>query len=437
MLTGIRQFYLLILLIHEINHSHLPSTPALQNRSLLTLLKYMAVFLPVVIYFIAVNNYAVNIPSQDDYDAILNFLCAWKNAHGIDKFYLLFLQQSEHRILSSRIIYVVYDSIMGNINFRSLIFIGNIQLLLTFLIFISFIKKCLPRHWVLASFVAGLCFFDLNNWENADFAMASMQNYGVVFLFSASMFFYSRKGKWNLFAGLLFQAICTYSSGNGIVASALLAAFNILNGNRIHMYASSLAFIIFSPLYFLHYIPVHEDHRIPAVATMITYFFRFASNHIYYGNNTLSAIAGVAILLILAFLLPVNKKLQPKEDTVPLVCLLGFVIVSMILASVFRAGFGDYIPSRYLVYPHLLIAILFVFLLIRFKDKKIITPLAVLFTVIVLIAYNMNCRSGLKGFAKLKETLKSTDYYYPRKDAAKQAAEQSCRLKIYCIEQNR
>ena len=121
----------------------------------------------------------------------------------------------------------------------------------------------------------------------------------------------------------------------------------------------------------------------------------------------------------------------------PLVCLLGFVIVSMILASVFRAGFGDYIPSRYLVYPHLLIAILFVFLLIRFKDKKIITPLAVLFTVIVLIAYNMNCRSGLKGFAKLKETLKSTDYYYPRKDAAKQAAEQSCRLKIYCIEQNR
>src|ERR1017187_10328490 len=120
---------------------------SITNDYFYNLEKYIFLFLPATVYFYIVNKYAVNIPSQDDYAAILDFLCHYKRAHGIDKFFMLFVQHGEHRILSSRIVYVLYDSIFGNINFRNIIFIGNAQLLFAYSILIIFIKKCLAKYW--------------------------------------------------------------------------------------------------------------------------------------------------------------------------------------------------------------------------------------------------------------------------------------------------
>ncbi len=407
------------------------------NNTSVNIAKYIFVFIPAIVYFILVNKYAVNIPSWDDYDTTLRFLSTYKNAHGIDKFYLLMSQQNEHRIFSSRLVNALYESIMGNINFRALIFSGNLQLLLTFILFISFIKKCLPLNWFIPSLVTGLCLFDISNWENADFALAALQNYGVIFLFLASLFFYSLKNNWYLPVAILLQVICTYSSGNGVVASAVLVAFNLLNKNRLNSYVCILVFLIFSPLYFLHYASIHNSRDMQPVSMITVFFLCFVSHHIYYPGYIISAVTGALILISFIILLPVGKKYRIQENAAIFICIFVFLILSMIMASLFRANSDYMIPSRYLIYPHFLAAILFVLLLVKIKDKKITPLISVLFTLCMLVFYNMNFRGGVKGLTFLKKTLTTTDYYYPDKKAARELADESCRLNIYCIEHER
>src|ERR1039458_9187098 len=96
------------------------------SNNYLKLFYFILLFLSPIIYFIYVNKYTLNIPWEDDYDAILSFLCNTKKTNGFDNLSLYLSQQNEHRILSSTIIFSLYDHIFGTINFRGLILIGNL-----------------------------------------------------------------------------------------------------------------------------------------------------------------------------------------------------------------------------------------------------------------------------------------------------------------------
>ena len=115
------------------------------------------------------------------------YLVRFKSTHGMDKFYMLFEQHNEHRLFFSRIIYILYKHLFGEINFIGLIYIGNSLLIIAFMMCVSFIKKWLPDHWFIASFVLSLCFFDLTDWGAITTAMGSMQNFGIFFLFISSV----------------------------------------------------------------------------------------------------------------------------------------------------------------------------------------------------------------------------------------------------------
>ena len=394
---------------------------------------HVAVFLPAAVYFAVVNRYAVNVPTLDDFDAILDFLCRYRQVHGAQRFFMLFEQQNEHRIFSSRVVYVLYDAMTGGVNFRNLIFIGNLELLATFILLVALLKKAVPRYWFVASLVAGFSLFDLNNWENGDFATGSIQNFGIIFLFTAALYCYNAKTKWQTALAVLLHATCTFSSGNGLVASAFLMLFNFFNNNNLNRYAGTTVFLSCCPLYFLHYTRVDETMVVAPAGHVVQYFFQFASNHIYYdNNNTASVCVGAALLLGLIVTLPINAKFRIREHTTPLVFLLGFVLASMALISVFRANFGYYIPSRYLLYPNLMLALLFVFLLLRIPERTV-KPVAILYTLLVMLTYNMNFRSSIGKLEALQKATMSPNLDYPIKSRADAVLAESCARKIYCL----
>src|SRR5258708_39967878 len=113
----------------------------------ITALKNVWIFLPVIPYFVILLRNAPNIPIMDDYEVILSFLSNWKQAGFGERMALLFSQSNEHRMLTSRLIYVLYYSLFGNINFRTLIFMADLQLVVIALISVYFIRRCLGRHW--------------------------------------------------------------------------------------------------------------------------------------------------------------------------------------------------------------------------------------------------------------------------------------------------
>jgi len=404
-----------------------------------TVLKYVLLFIPAFIYFHYVNKDAVNIPWQDDYDAVLRFLTDYKAASFSDKLSLLFLQHNEHRIFSSRLVYVVYNFLFGYINFRHLIFIADSQVAFIFLIIVSLIKKLLPDNWFLPSLAASMCLFDINNWENANFAMAGMQNYGVIFLCCLSIWLYTKYKKAFIALAVLCQAICMFSSGNGIVASAFVAAFTILSKNRVKAICGTLTFLVSAPLYFLHYNSPASGHPATDMGKIIPYFLDLFGSHVIFNNDKLQMIVGFILVVALIFFQPVTKKLKIKDGTLPLLCVLGFLVSSMVVTAIFRCNVPG-IPansSRYLIYSNFVVALLFVFIVYRLKNRLFKGLVTLPYIVMLMVGYNMNVNHNKLVFDNMRSALLTTPYYYPDQEVAKRIATQACLQKIYCIEDHR
>jgi hypothetical protein len=414
-------------------------TVPIRQFNVISAIKYALLFVPAIVYFFYVYKDGVNIPGQDDYDAILNFLLRYNVAPFKEKIWLLFDQHNEHRILLSRIIYVLYYDFFGNINFRALKFIADTQMIMIFLIMITLIKRLLPQNWLPAAFITSLCLFDLNNWENATFAMAAMQNFGIILLFCCAIMLYNKDKMVFIPLAVLLQTVCVFSSGNGIVASAFIVAFTILNKDKVKVILSTLTFLISSPLYFFHYISPSTGHPATNISKIAIYFFDLSGAHIITHNTTTQLLVGIFVITVLAIVFPINKRFVFKKEALPLVCITGFLLASILVTGIFRCNVSgiEFYPSRYLIYPDFLIAIVFILFVYKIQNKRYLISATVISIVLFLLVYNLNINGNKGSFDGMKDVLTKSTYYYPDSTVAKKIADQACAQKIYCIGQHR
>ena len=409
-----------------------------------TYLGYLLISLPVIVYFTLVSKFALNIPFRDDYPSILTFLNNYKVAFFSDRIALLFSQYNQHRLFSSRLIVLSYYAITGTLNFRHIIFLGNIQLIFTLLFIVHFIRKALPSYWILPSFVMSLCLFDLSDWNNATWAMASLQNLGIVFLMTASLYFYSLNKKAYLSLGILFQFICTFSSGNGIIASAFIVLYALLSKDRAKIIAAIAVFAICSPLYFFHYNndSAHSPARSSIPAAM-QYFLHVLSGHFYYGRHHYFhyVVIGLSLIYIAAilFLAPISKRLSIKKEYAPFVSIMLFILSTMAVICLYRVITG-FVPSRYMIYSNIVTGLIFIIYLVRFSDRKFNNVVSLIFVALMLLCYERNFKLGYAGMKSWKSDIITgkPDPWSPS-DAAmeKTISDKSCQLGIYCIDKEK
>lgn len=400
-------------------------------------LGYGLIAIPVCIYFAVVLKYAVNIPSQDDYGASLQFLCKYRAAAtAADKFFLLFIQHNEHRIASSRLIYLIYYKLLGSLNFVHLIVLANLQLVLILGIATGFIKRASPGFWIIPSLLLSICLFDVNSWENADFAMAGMQNYGVILWFMAALLFYSKSSKW-LPLAIFFQVLCIFSSGNGIIATLVLIAYNILAKNKVNAILAVVFGAVCSCLYFVHYMALPSTHPAFDIVRIAGYFLNIAGAH--WSIDAIVQRAIGAVLCIAGLLFVIRVKLDKRY--LQLLAIAGFLIATMAEISVFRSGMpgNTSFSSRYLVYPNFLFALIIGLWLMKSHDKPVALPLSILSIGLAVYISIRNFDQGIGGFRYLNNILQTTDYYFPEqgKSEAKAISDQSCQFGIYCIDEHR
>lgn len=394
-----------------------------------------AIIIVALVYFSTVNTYALNLPYRDDYNAILEFLNKFKLAGFGEKIALLFSQHGEHRILSSRIVYALYYTITGTINFKDIIFIANLQVVGILLLGMYFLRKCFPANWGIPAFVLGLCIFDINNFENADFAMAGMQNFGIVMLFMLSMFFYSKDNKKMLIPAVLFQLLTTYSSGSGLSASLILFLFCLLSKDKLKSIVSGATFLIFAPMYFIHYKP-GDKMGSSDIGKISDFFFHMVGAHFSFEYGV---ICGVLLLVLLAVTLPFNKKFQFKPGTIPLLCLALFMLASFTTAALFRSSLPilQAYASRYFILNHILTALVFCFLFLKIQDHKLKWPVTIASLLLLLYAYSNNYEYGKNNFALENYRLQNMEFVFPVQEEAKKLTEDACKEGIYCIQEER
>jgi hypothetical protein len=396
------------------------------------------IFIPVFLYFNIVNQYALNIPTRDDYDVILNFLYEFKTGSLREKIILLFSQDNEHRLLHSHLLYALYYILFDHINFRHLIIIGNLQLVAISLISAYFIRKVAGKYWTIAAFIWNLCLFDLNTYENGNFAMACMQNYGVIMLFLLSLFLYSRNNKFIIPAACL-QALCIFSSGNGMVASLFIVILALLSKDRLKKIVSIAVMLIFVPLYFTGYTqpPASDGTHFSTIdlSKAIPYFVKETGAHFSFDY---SLISGMVVLVVLLMVFP-YRKLRTNSDIWPILCILGFLIATMGTIALFRSNLkgAQFQTSRYLIYPQLIAATTCLFILMKLDGLSIRWPVTIILLLLMLKTYSVNFQFGKSGFEREAARAERYEYYYPDRKRARMISDNACNSGIYCLQEER
>ncbi|MBS1779272.1 MAG: hypothetical protein JST70_08095 [Bacteroidetes bacterium] len=407
-----------------------------KSKGYISYLMNVWVLLPALLLFKVINEYSVNIPYVDDYPSILGFLSRYKNASFRDKIALFWEQTNEHRTVYSKMVYLIYYKLYGDVNFFDLIILNNLHWVAAFVMMVVFIRKMLPARWNIAAFVTAVAMFDINNYENSNAAMFGMVNYAQVFFFLLSLYFYDKENKKFLWLAVLFQAVCIFSSGAGLIISVSLLAFNILRRNKLNVITCLATSIIFGALYFVNYIkPAPQGSSDWGVR--IEFFLHELGAHFGY---IYGVYFGVLVAIALVLVLPIKKWKTPSEAQ-PFIAILIFCLASLAATAVLRSGFKmlDSYSSRYFIYPHLIVSIIFIFMLARVEGKKYQWQLTIGFILLMLYTYRENYDYGVAGFERAQYRLQYEEYYwpFPDKDTPRKIAEQACKEDIYCIQNER
>ncbi|WP_229254019.1 hypothetical protein [Dyadobacter sp. NIV53] len=185
------------------------------TKKALTLIFSLIILLPVIIYFMAWDYYAINIPKWDDH-ALKAFIVEYAGADNWkEKIPALFKQHNEHRISVTRMIAWADFTTFGALNFKHLMLAGNLLLLGVIPLWLILLLK--NKKPLFALLPIPFIWLTLAFWENMYWGMASIQNFGVV-TFTLWTFYLCLNPKPIVFTfSLLLAWITVLTSGNGLL----------------------------------------------------------------------------------------------------------------------------------------------------------------------------------------------------------------------------
>jgi hypothetical protein len=354
---------------------------AKQNNHIL----YSFIFLiPISLYLLMVFCLTVNIPRWDDYIIFLGYL----NTPNNERFYQLFSQHNEHRLVFNKMVAELLYQTLGYIDFRYLVIIGNSLFIALFYIIYHLFKKInIDKIYFLP---IPYLFFLSYIWENATWATGALQNYAVLLFSILSLIYFSKNNLISLVISLLFATISCFTSGSGLFVVIVLVLWstinafetseenNIINNNfllkKINplIRLSVILVVSFSLFYFYfhNYIkPPNHPKILDALKNPVNtlfYYFVFLGSYMHFiYASLLGGIVSSSIFVYLTY-----KKYYNRVPVIYFYTL--FLFLNAIAASITRSGFGveQAISSRYTIVSVLIL----IFLYIAIIEMAILKP---------------------------------------------------------------
>lgn len=394
-------------------------------------IRHAWILLPCLPYIVISAQYAANIPILDDYDAILEFLLNFKRGNLWEKVGLLFTQYNEHRLVYSRIVYLLYYYVFGNVNFKNLVILGNVNLIVASAFMIHFIKKTGIRYWQIPSILSVFLICDLNTYESGSISMYSWQNHGIIALFFFTLYLWDKK---KIVPAVIAQFFLILSSGNGMIGALLIAVYCLTMGRKYFVYCTT-ALVAFTGLYFIGYEHFKDKDTLPFdLGVAITYFIRQAGAPFSFNNAfAYGSFVWASALLVIPF-----RTMKENKNLWPLLVVFSWAVLSMWATAMFRSCtvYAQFQTSRYLIYPQLLISIL-VTLTLK-SGKRYYEWGAYGFMVIWIFFYfPYNMQFGISGFVRTQNRAYTRKYWHPDPVRCEQDCKDASNEKIYYIEDNR
>lgn len=383
-------------------------------------------------FFFLIWQYAVNVPSWDDFDAILGYLSTpWQ-----ERLTALFHQHNEHRIVMTRLIADLSNTMLGSVNFKAIALIGNGFLIGVLVLLARELRR--DRGSVnYIPVVSAIVFLPLA-WLNMAWATTGVQNNAIHFFafLSIAVFFSSRKMSYRLIAiGSVLCATLTSASGLFVLPAILITLmarqflpFPGYTPDDSRQTINDLAVVFMGmllvvPVYFIGYQPPAGS---PSIMSSLANPLRTIHYTMCFLGSILddryaATIAGaLAIVLLLTFTILKGYRKSPV-----LYSMVVYFFITAVMASLARSGFGvdQALSTRYRINSLLMFTALLV-LSIRMLPRLLCHPATcVVILSLVLLGYSWcveSTISSLQGHRKVLvvETAKWIAFrhglHYPR-----------------------
>ncbi len=374
---------------------------------------YLIILSPIVLFWLILWQYAVNVPWFDDIDAFPETVVIWiKHNNWLDRLTLLLRPNNEHRMFLGRLAAVLCYEFTGKLNIRSLILVTNIQLMgIVFLFWKTFTRQKLALIYFLPVlfFLLQPQYHLTSNW-----AITGWQHISVLFWGFLTVYLLCKNNYTAFGVAIITMFITTFSMSNGLlfwfVGSVLLAL-----QQRFKLLFIWAAFMIIAiGLYFygfdnsangagLAYLKAHPEESFFGFFTFLGGAFDFTPDVEIVKRAIVPTLMGFTTVGILAFLIfkiffknSIQKwtKLEARDTLFIIGCLL-FVLFNAGIIALLRPRFGYFVMlvGNYKIYPALFLSLLYLLVssygktTTKFKLLNSILLFSILFSVVSYAKY--------------------------------------------------
>lgn len=306
--------------------------------------------------------YSVDIPVNDDYKAILEFLNNFKATSSFsERFTLIFSQHNEHRIVYDRIWTLITYQIFGVVNFNFLAFIGNLSYFFIFCI----ISMPFKKYGYVYLIPIAVLIFNFSFHENITFPMATLSNNTGILFILLSIYFAANETKFE-YLFIIFYVFAVFTVGSGLFLTPILMLLLWYKGQKKLLIIFSIVALITILFYFFNYQNPDQTHKMIDTflmfkAKLVLFFFAFLGSIFSYYliftndlNDSLMFASIVGGLMLLFYLFLIKRKLYKTHLFIFTVISFIFLVAILTSASRIQYGLDTAIASRYRLYSALL-----------------------------------------------------------------------------------
>ncbi len=401
----------------------------------------------ILIYYICVQLFTINIPYGDEFNAALT----WQHQFNLKdsvwkKFLFLFSQANEHRLFTYSVAVLTDYSVFGSVNFKRLAWEANLFMILLLYLVNRLNTTDRRNPWIILLIALSLFVpqHEITNWPIV--AFAAILQYSLVI---GSLWLLSRPGWANLTGAAALATLATFSFGNGMFTfpAGLLVLALKKPGRTAEWLIWTLFMVAVVFLYFQEYKFRGQSGSLTSALLnpipVIQYFFTFFGTiliRILQVDQIWITLAGLIPIAMLVYLLLFNWK-ETKKHPAALAILL-FFMVSAAVAAISRQKYGIHgaTAPRYILMQALFLSVLFLLILNLYGTRiKWLLPGLLCFGILI---YGIRLTYGIYALNRHQNHLKQIivayntdpeeiDTHAPTPEIIKRILDRSVRKGIY------
>jgi len=331
------------------------------QKSLSKILLFLIFSIPFLTFLQILWSYALNVPFEDEHGILRNLYDIGTKTDLKEQFKILIAPCNEHSIIISKIFFGLHLLILKSINFKNLMFVGNIIFCSIFIFFFRLLKQHKIPIWTF--FPIPYILLSAHTYENSLWAMCTFENNDVVVFLCWAIFliFGITPSKTKFYFGLFLLGCALICNGNGILAF-VVASLGLVYQRRWRELIIVVATLLIMKFVFLS----GSQYKTPnSITTTISSFSVLVGGFLKTSSlNFVIKLIGFAVILTIsgtALMYVFKRKKDIFELNIILIAL--FCLGTLFAVALFRDVVSSDFPDRYRLYPQLLLVCVYLLII--------------------------------------------------------------------------